>query len=203
MPAAAYVDGWRSLLTGDPAPEPPAGSRPAGVLVPVVSGPEPTLVFTRRTEHLSRHAGEISFPGGLPHDGDEDLRATALRETQEELGIEPSAVEVLGALSPVHTFVSAILIVPFVGSLVARPAYRPNPAEIDEVLEFGVADLDAAEAIVELPRGDRVYRGYAYEMPNATIWGATASIVHDLLETIRAGVGTVAGESRAGRGENR
>jgi 8-oxo-dGTP pyrophosphatase MutT (NUDIX family) len=187
MPAATDIGRWRTLLVGDPSAEPPPGSRPAGVLVPVVAAPEPTLVFTRRTEHLSRHAGEISFPGGLRHDEDDDLRATALRETYEELGIEPSSVEVLGALAPVHTFVSAILIVPFVGSLSTPPTYRPNPAEIDEVLEFALADLDAAEAIVEFPRGDRVHRGYAYEMPNATIWGATAFIVHDLLETIRTG----------------
>jgi 8-oxo-dGTP pyrophosphatase MutT (NUDIX family) len=186
MPALTDPARLRTLLGGDPALVPPPGTRLAGVLVPVLAAGEPTLVFTRRTERLSRHAGEISFPGGLRHDEDADLRATALRETEEELGIDPSAVEILGALSAVHTFVSAILIAPFVGVLSERPAYRPNEAEIDEVLEFAIDRLDAAETLVEFPTGDHVYRGYAYEMPNATIWGATAFILHELLETIRA-----------------
>jgi 8-oxo-dGTP pyrophosphatase MutT (NUDIX family) len=187
MPSATDLGRLGTRLGGgDPSPAPPPGSRLAGVLVPIIAERDPTLVLTRRTEHLSRHAGEISFPGGLRHEEDLDLRATALRESREELGIEPSAVEVLGSLSPVHTFVSAILIVPFVGILSAPPAYRPNGAEIAEVLEFALDDLDAAESLVEFPRGDQVYRGYAYEMPGATIWGATAFIMHELLETIRA-----------------
>jgi 8-oxo-dGTP pyrophosphatase MutT (NUDIX family) len=177
----------RTSLAGDPSPVPPPDTRLAGVLVPLVLGEPPTAVFTRRTEHLSRHAGEISFPGGLRHDEDDDLRATALRETREELGLDPAAVDVLGVLPSVHTFVSGILIVPFVGVLVERrPAFRPNDAEIAEVLEFALLELDRAESLVELPRDGGVYRGYAYEMPNATIWGATARILHDLLEAMRA-----------------
>ncbi|HKE54454.1 MAG TPA: CoA pyrophosphatase, partial [Actinomycetota bacterium] len=89
------------------------GDRLAAVLLPLVEGDR--LVFTRRAEHLSRHPGEISFPGGLEHEDDADLTATALRETEEELGLPRERVEVLGTLEPVHTFVSAILIVPFVG----------------------------------------------------------------------------------------
>ncbi len=177
----------RGRLRGDRRPVPPPGTRLAGVLVPLVLDGGATIVFTRRTPHLSRHAGEISFPGGLEHEEDEGLRATALRETREELGLDPRWVDVVGALPAVHTFVSGILIVPFVGALERRRAFRPNAAEIDEVLEFAVEALDAAEAEVEFARDGRVYRGYAYEMPDATIWGATAKILHDLLETIRAG----------------
>jgi len=190
MPGALDLAGVRSRLEPDPRPRPPADTRLAGVLVPLI-GPmiggagSAAVVFTRRTLHLSRHAGEISFPGGLRHDDDADLRSTALRETKEELGLDPSAIDVLGALSPVHTFVSSILIVPFVGAVERRPAFRPSPAEIDEVHEFGLDDLDAAEAIVEFPRDGHVYRGYAYDMPGATIWGATAMILHDLLDRIR------------------
>jgi 8-oxo-dGTP pyrophosphatase MutT (NUDIX family) len=186
MPAVILdVDDLRSQLESDPRPVPPADTRLAGVLVPMIGGRMPSIVFTRRTDHLSRHAGEISFPGGMRHDEDADLRATALRETHEELGVEPSAVEVLGALQPVHTFVSSILIVPFVGAIDERPAFRPSEAEIAEVLEFGLEELDAAEAVVEFRRERGVYRGYAYEMPGATIWGATAMILHDLLEAVR------------------
>jgi 8-oxo-dGTP pyrophosphatase MutT (NUDIX family) len=175
----------RSALDGDPAPRRPAGTRLAGVLLPLVERPEPSLIFTRRAEDLSRHAGEISFPGGLRHDEDRSLVETALRETEEELGIAPSSVEVLGALPSVHTFVSAILIVPFVGVIDGSPALSPNAAEIAEVLEYSLDRLASAEDTVEYSRGDHVYRGFAYEMGANTIWGATARILHDLLDVLR------------------
>ena len=120
------------------------------MLLPLVEGDR--LVLTRRTEHLSRHPGEISFPGGLTHEEDVDLSATALRETQEELGLAPDDVEVLGALEPVHTFVSAILIVPFVGVVSAAPVFTPSEAEIAEVLSYPLDELMAAETTVEWPR---------------------------------------------------
>jgi 8-oxo-dGTP pyrophosphatase MutT (NUDIX family) len=161
------------------------GTRLAAVLLPLIDGPEPSLVFTRRTEDLPRHPGEISFPGGLEHDEDADLVGTALRETEEELGLGGAEVEILGALSPVHTVVSAILIVPFVGSLATRPAFVPNPAEIAEVLEFPVDRLAQVEAEVEWPLGEHVYRGFAYELDGNMIWGATARILHDFLDRLR------------------
>ena len=78
------------------------GDRLAAVLAPLVEAPEPALVFTVRSSDLSRHAGEISFPGGLQDPG-ESLQETALREAHEEIGLDPSAVELLGALPAVHT----------------------------------------------------------------------------------------------------
>ena len=167
-----------------PAPQPEVGDRLAAVLLPVIGSED--LVFTRRTEHLPRHAGEISFPGGLAHDGDADLAATALRETQEELGLVPERVELLGALPPVHTFVSAILVVPFVGMLEGEPVFTPDEGEIAEVLRYPIADLDAAETTVEWPRDGHVYRGFAYPMADGnTIWGATAKILNELLDVLR------------------
>jgi len=172
-------------LDADPRPEMPPDTRPAAVLLPIVEVPEPSVIFTRRTDDLPRHAGEISFPGGLPHAEDAGLRETALREAEEELGLAPEAVEVIGALPPVHTFVSGILIVPFVGMLAARPSFTPNAGEIAEVLEYSLARLADAEAEVEFPRGDHVYRGFAYEMEGNTIWGATGKILHSLIEILR------------------
>jgi 8-oxo-dGTP pyrophosphatase MutT (NUDIX family) len=185
MELADLRERLHSALEGNPAPEPPEGTRLAGVLLPVVARPEVALIFTRRSEDLSRHAGEISFPGGLQHDEDRSLVETALRETEEELGIARRSVEVLGALPPVHTFVSAILIVPFVGLIEVSPELSPNAAEIAEVLEYRLDDLAAAEGTVEFPRGDHVYRGFAYVMGANTIWGATARILHDLLDVLR------------------
>jgi 8-oxo-dGTP pyrophosphatase MutT (NUDIX family) len=177
-------------LGPEPRVETGPGDRLAGVVVPIVEPAgdrlDAVIVFTKRTEHLSRHAGEISFPGGIRHEEDADLRATALRECDEELGLAASDLDVVGALPAVHTFVSSIVIVPFVGLLRARSVFRPSAAEIAEVLEYGVTELAAAERIVEFRRDEGVYRGYAYEMGAHTIWGATARILHDLLEVLRA-----------------
>jgi 8-oxo-dGTP pyrophosphatase MutT (NUDIX family) len=116
-----------------------------------------------------------------------DLSATALRETQEELGLAPDDVEVLGALEPVHTFVSAILIVPFVGVVSEAPVFTPSEAEIAEVLSYPLDELMAAETRVEWPRDGLVYRGFAYPMSDGnTIWGATATIVNELMTIVRS-----------------
>ncbi|HKN80046.1 MAG TPA: CoA pyrophosphatase [Actinomycetota bacterium] len=182
-----YRSDVRTRLKGslDPRPSPRAGpgDRLAAVLLPLVE--DDRLVLTRRTEQLSRHPGEISFPGGLAHEEDVDLSATALRETQEELGLPPEEVDVLGALVPVHTFVSAILIVPFVGLVSGDPVFAPSEAEIAQVLAYPLDELTAAETTVEWPRDGHVYRGFAYPMRDGnTIWGATAAILHQLLEQL-------------------
>lgn len=172
----------RDVLGPDPLAPLPADTVAAGVLVPVVDlGGAPTLVLTRRSEHLTRHPGEISFPGGIADDLDGSLERTALRELEEELGVAASAVEVLGALPPVHTVVSGVLITPFVGWIAGRPAFRPDPSEIAEVLEFALADLIAVEEPIELAHGDRVHRGWAYPMGDDVVWGATGQVLHSLL----------------------
>lgn len=176
-------------LERDPAPSPGPNDRLAAVLAPLVLEPEPALIFTVRAAALSRHAGEISFPGGL-QDGGESLAETALRETHEEIGLEPSAVTLLGALPPVHTFVSAILVVPFVGTVQRVPRFAVNDAEIDEVLVFGLAELAAVERPISYDRPDGgVWRGFAYELEGHTVWGATGSMLHTLLETMKKGTG--------------
>lgn len=179
----------REALAGalDPAPSPlvAPGDRLAAVLAPLIVAPEPGIVFTRRAIDLSRHPGEISFPGGLVEEG-EALADAALREAYEEIGLDPKLPDVVGALSPVHTHVSGILVTPFVG-LLERPAVLSESAsEIAEVLMFGVGRLAAAESTMELAReGDRVWRGWAYDVDGAFIWGATGAMVHELLEIIR------------------
>ena len=179
----------RSALDPDPTPTVAAGDRLAGVLAPLVEAPEPALVFTLRSGDLSRHAGEISFPGGLQDPG-ESLAETALREAHEEIGLDPSLPELLGALPAVHTTVSGILVVPFVGMLGEIPALTLSDGEIEEVLVFPVARLAAVEAEVEYAiGGGRSWRGWAYELDGRTVWGATGRMLHELLEIVRTEAG--------------
>jgi 8-oxo-dGTP pyrophosphatase MutT (NUDIX family) len=178
-------DRLRTLL--DPSPEVrlPPDTAPAAVLVPILAAtPEPRLVFTRRSDTLSRHAGEISFPGGLADDG-ESLPDAALREAEEELGLAPADVELIGALEPVHTHVSGILIVPFVGFLWKDPRFTPNAEEIAEVLEFPLADLVATGREQELVWEGQSFTTHLYEMDGATIWGATGRILATFIDLVR------------------
>ncbi|MBI3648999.1 MAG: CoA pyrophosphatase [Actinobacteria bacterium] len=155
------------------------------MLAPVVDGAQPSAVFTVRAGGLSRHAGEISFPGGIQDPG-ESLVETALREANEEIGLDPAAPEVLGALPPVHTTVSGILVVPFVGMLTDLPAFTPSDGEIEDVLVFALAELAAVERQVDWERADgRRWAGWVYEMDGGTVWGATGRMLHDLLDLMR------------------
>jgi 8-oxo-dGTP pyrophosphatase MutT (NUDIX family) len=183
-----HADALASLATAlepEPSPTPGPGDRLAAVLAPIVLEPAPSLIFTVRAAALSRHAGEISFPGGLQDPG-EALAETALREAYEEIGLDPSLPRLLGALPPVHTFVSGILVVPFVGTLERQPSLSVNDGEIDEVLTFDIASLANAERAVSYDRPEGgVWRGFAYELDGHTVWGATGWMLHSLLETIR------------------
>ncbi len=175
----------RAALEDEPFHEAPPGDRLAAVLAPLVLTPAPSLVFTVRAPGLSRHAGEISFPGGLLDPG-ETLAGAALREAREEIGLDPLQVELLGALPPIHTHVSGILVVPFVGVVVSPVDWVVNDGEIAEVLSFALPRLAAAEAPMELPReGGGVWRGWRYELDGYTIWGATGWMLHALLDVMR------------------
>ncbi len=176
----------RRALDQAPVPDVAPGDRLAAVLALLVAEPELSLVFARRSDALPRHAGEISFPGGLADDEDADLAATALREAHEEVGLDPSLPELLGALPSVHTTVSGILVVPYVGMVDMPPALTLSDGEIDEVLRFPVGRLLEVEAEVgwERPDGGR-WTGWVYELDGHTIWGATGRMVHELMRILR------------------
>jgi 8-oxo-dGTP pyrophosphatase MutT (NUDIX family) len=159
------------------------GRTDAGVLVPLYVDADGDLhaVFTKRREDLRRHPGEISFPGGRRDPGDLDLRATALRETHEEIGLPPSFVDVLGALSPTPTFVTNYAIYPFVGLIEPGFGWVRAEAEVAAVLELplrGVRDGYARRRII---RRGVPFRTDTYLVGDSMIWGATARIVSDLL----------------------
>lgn len=183
--AAELAAALRRVLEPAPRPVPGESERLAAVLAVLVMDAAPALVFTVRAAALSRHAGEISFPGGLA-DAGETLEQTALRETQEEIGLDPSSLQVLGALAPMHTFVSGILVAPFVAMVDALPPLVVSEDEIDEVLVLEVERLAALERTVEYERpGGGIWRGFAYDVDGHTVWGATGWMVHRLLQTIR------------------
>ena len=113
------------------------GTKDAAVLV-ALHGDPLTAVFTERRADLRRHAGEISFPGGRQDEPDEDLRVTALREAEEEIGLPRTAVTLQGALPPVGTFVTGYRIFPFVGTIERPAELRPQEAEVAQILEFSL-----------------------------------------------------------------
>jgi 8-oxo-dGTP pyrophosphatase MutT (NUDIX family) len=162
------------------------GRRHAGVLVPLYLDPERAVhaVFTRRREDLRRHPGEVSFPGGRRDEGDADLCATALRETHEEIGLPPDAVELVGALQPTPTFVTDYAIYPFVGLIEPGFAWSLAHAEVARVLELPLEAVRAGYARRRLVRRGLPFRTDTYVVGDELIWGATARIVADLLDRV-------------------
>jgi 8-oxo-dGTP pyrophosphatase MutT (NUDIX family) len=178
----------RRLLRSPPGAAPVSlvpDSVSAAVLVPLVEiDGETHVVLIKRPETMSTHRGEIAFPGGkFEPANDVDLRAAALREAQEEIGLDPGVVEVVARLTGVATAASRFTITPFVGFLDTRPALTPSPAEVVRVLEVPLSEL-LDETLYHEERWDGFQRDmsvYFFDLPDETVWGATARILTDLL----------------------
>ncbi len=166
------------------------GTIPAAVLVllePAVEGP--AVVLTVRTDEVEHHKGQVSFPGGARDPEDPDPWHTALRETSEEIGVDPRDPRQLGQLDEIVT-TSEFLVTPYVAALARSPyPYRPNPSEVAEVLRVPLAWLlDPRNTVWE----ERDYHGRRLAMPaywwrGTRIWGATGRMLHDFLEILRSG----------------
>lgn len=133
---------------------------------------------------MRRHAGEISFPGGRRDPEDIDLRETALREAEEEIGLPRADVEVLGELTPTSTFVTGYLIHPFVGLIAAGRHWRLSPTEVDAVLELPLQALRDGRTRTNIERRGITFETDAYIVGETLIWGATARILDGLLEQL-------------------
>jgi 8-oxo-dGTP pyrophosphatase MutT (NUDIX family) len=167
-----------------------ASLRRAAVLVPIVERPSGlTMLLTQRTAHLSSHPGQVSFPGGGAEEGDASPVETALRETEEEIGLDRRHVEIIGEL-PEHVTASGFLVQPVVG-LVKPPfdlvAESNEVAEIFEVpLSFLMDGMNHQRMSFELPNGAGRRSFYAMPYERFFIWGATAGMLRNLFHLLRA-----------------
>lgn len=141
-----------------------------------------SIALTVRASGLSRHAGQVSLPGGATDPG-ETLAQAALREAHEEIGVDPAAVRILGELTPVHVLVSGFTLHPIVGITHERPSFTPAAHEVEELVEVSVDDLQDASRIRQ---GTRTREGVAIEYPyfdlmGHQVWGATAMILGEFV----------------------
>jgi 8-oxo-dGTP pyrophosphatase MutT (NUDIX family) len=176
----------------------PELGRAAAVLVPLLPRPEGLhVLFTERSKELRTHSGQVSFPGGSIDPTDESVTHAALREAREEVGLHAEHVEILGRLDDCPTFVTGFVISPVVGivdplafTAAGRYPWTPSPAEIAQLHEL---PLDAFCDPKNLRIEERVARGvphaiYWYTVQGTVVWGATARILHQLLELAAAEV---------------
>jgi 8-oxo-dGTP pyrophosphatase MutT (NUDIX family) len=151
---------------------------------------EARVILTKRPDTMPFHQGEIAFPGGKKEDGDADLRAAALREAHEEIGLDRGAVDVVAELDSLITVAGRFVLTPFVGLLPARPALSPDPTEVVSVFDVPLSELLDDEVYREerwdIPEGYGVTPGvdrsiHFFELADETVWGATARILVSFL----------------------
>jgi len=160
--------------------------KPAAVLIPLIECDDGlSVLFTVRTEHVSDHAGQISFPGGRVETGDRDPAQTALRESCEEIGLAPEQVDLAGYLEPLAV-VSGYAVVPVIGFVSAGFRPRPDPLEVADVFDVPLSflldpanrrDVPREHCGVRVPMCEFQYQGHR-------IWGATAKMLGDFIDKI-------------------
>ncbi|MFW0859160.1 MAG: NUDIX hydrolase [Dehalococcoidia bacterium] len=159
----------------------------SAVLVPVYQkAGEYYILFTRRTERVEYHKGEIAFPGGRKDEDDSNLLATALREGFEEIGLRPEAVEILGELDDESTISTSFVVSPFVALIPYPYDFEINREEVEGLVEVPLAVLrDKANFREEvITDGGRTFMAYSYHYGDEVIWGATARILKRFLDLL-------------------
>ena len=200
LPAAHLDAGWLRRRLARPLPWTPelpedllfrlGPLRRAAVLIPLVRRPDGlTVLLTQRTAHLSAHAGQVSFPGGSAEAADSSPIETALRESEEEIGLLRRHVEIIGVL-PDHATASRFLVTPVIGLVTPPFQLRADPGEVAEIFEVPLAFLmdgmNHQRMSFELPDGGGRRSFYAMPYERFFIWGATAGMLRNLFHLLRA-----------------
>jgi len=162
---------------------PPVGSRASAVLVPIFDGPSgPEVVLTRRSQVLTSHKGEVSFPGGRVDAGETFIQA-AIREAYEEINLEPSHVQVIGEMNALSTYVSNSHIVPVLAYLETPPSMTAVNAEVDRVFSVALTELVRDDTYVEEHWGTppNQHQIHFFHLDDETVWGATGKMLHQLI----------------------
>jgi len=158
----------------------------AAVLIPILShGQESAFLLTQRTHRVQTHKGQISFPGGLREATDENLLQTALRETWEEIGLQPQAISVLGEFDEYFS-VTGLIVTPFVGWITEPLELVPNPEEVEEILRvpFTVFQDSRLLRIEKWIRSGAEQDVYFYDYQGKEVWGLTARIIRDFIQML-------------------
>jgi 8-oxo-dGTP pyrophosphatase MutT (NUDIX family) len=165
--------------------------RHGAVLIPLFKeGGEYKVLFTKRTDTVETHRGQISFPGGRIDAGDRTLLDTALRETEEEIGLARDAVTVLGRADDAGTLSSNYIVHPFVGLIPYPYPFRLSSGEVKHLITVPLSLFFDMEAILDVEYEGKIYRNLAYTCDGEVIWGATARIMRNLVETLREALET-------------
>lgn len=174
---------------GWPLPDLPPGTRQAAALLLLFPTPDgPGLVLTMRASGLPQHAGQVSLPGGAVEPG-ERVEAAALREAHEEVGVEASAVRVVGVLTPLHIPVSGFAVHPVVGVCDPAPAFCPAHREVERVFAVTLRDLADPARVrrTTLTREGMTYDVPYFDLAGEMVWGATAMILAEFLDVLGQG----------------
>lgn len=173
----------------------PAGfddhARTSAVLIALHDSPDgPSVVLTRRTQHLSSHKGEMSFPGGRV-DGNETVLEAALREAHEEVNLDPALVSPVGELDGLSTMVSRSRIHPIVATVAGMPLLTPNLAEVDRIVHVPLAELADPDTYRQETwvRSGNELDIHFFEIEGDTVWGATGRMLHQLLSLLTGRAG--------------
>jgi len=186
---AQFRDRMRRALGGERVPLDRPDLTRAAVLAPIVyRDDEPHLILTRRTMTVAKHKGQISFPGGVAEPEDPDTIGTALREAEEEIGLDRSLVEVVGLLDDIATK-TGFVITPVVGFVDSAATFTADPVEVDELFEVPFAALGDPDnqEVVEIERETDTWLDQRYHVDGRTIWGATGRIIARLLSVLEQG----------------